>query len=391
MAMGVQIIALIAAHLLLHAPLPWWPIATVMITLAAVTALSWRSISTQRPVAETEVLFQLFVDIGALTALLYFTGGSWNPFVSLFLLPITVAAATLRPVNTWLLVLCAAICYTALIFFHQHTLHWIHDDDHYSPHLWGMWFGFLLSAAVVALFVARIGATLRAHDRELAATRQGLALGALAAGTCHELGTPLSTMAVLTKELQNAYAGDQDMVERLRVLRSQIERCKLILADMAAQAGQTQADTGGRMSVDQYLAGLMQEWRALRPHLPLRLQLSGTQPCPCIIADRTLSQAIANLLNNAADASPGGVEVEGHWNARELKLFIRDEGPGLPVNNAAHAGKAFVTTKPEGMGLGLYLAHLTLRRLGGRLNLCNRDTGKGLVAEVTLPLAALLT
>lgn len=389
-AMGVQIAALIAAHLLLHAPLPWLPIAIVMMALAAVTALSWRGISAQRPVTESAVLFQLCIDIGALTALLYFTGGSWNPFVSLFLLPITVAAATLRPAYTWMLVAGATASYTALMFLHQHTLHWVHEDDHLSPHLWGMWFGFLLSAAVVAYFVARIGATLRAHDRELATARQWLALGSLAAGTCHELGTPLSTMAVLTRELEHAHAGDQGMVEKLRVLRSQIDRCKKILTDMAVQAGQNQADAGGRMSVDHYLAGLMQEWRMWRPNSTLRVRLSGTQPCPCIIADRTLSQAIANLLNNAADASPDSVEVEGQWNARELKLCIRDEGPGLPRENIAHPGKAFVTTKPQGMGLGLYLAHLTLSRLGGRLNLRNRDTGKGLVAEVTLPLALLL-
>ncbi len=389
-AMGVQIAALIAAHMFLHAPLPWPPIIGVMLLLAAVTLFSWRGVAARRPVPEAEVLCQLFLDIGALTALLYFTGGSWNPFVSLFLLPVTVAAATLRPAYTWLLVACAAACYTALMFLHQHTLHWVHEDDHYSPHLWGMWFGFLLSAVVVAYFVARIGATLRAHDRELAEARQWLALGSLAAGTCHELGTPLSTMAVLAKDLQRERQGDPGLVDGLRVLRGQIDRCKDILSRMSAQSGQAQALGGGRVDVDRYLAQLVDEWRILRPDPEVSVQLRGPQPPPCIIADRTLSQAIMNVLHNAADASPGRVEIEGRWDESELKVLIRDEGGGLPPGIAARVGRAFVTTKPHGLGMGLPLAHLALKRLGGRLVLRERAAGRGVVAEISLPLKTLL-
>ncbi|HTT09101.1 MAG TPA: ATP-binding protein [Gammaproteobacteria bacterium] len=388
--MGVQIAALVAAHLLLHAPLPWLPITTVLITLAVITALSWRIVSTRRPVAESEVLLQLCIDIAALTTLLYFTGGSWNPFVSLFLLPITVAAATLRPAYTWMLVVCAAVSYTTLMFFHQHTLHWVHDDDHFSPHVWGMWFGFLLSAAVIAFFVARIGATLRTHDRELAQARQWLALGSLAAGTCHELGTPLSTMAVLAKDLQQERENDPKLVNGLRVLRGQIDRCKDILSRMSARTGQAQALSGGRMDIDRYLTQLIGEWRALRPGHEISVHLHGMQPPPCIIADRTLSQAIVNILHNAADASPGRVEIEGRWNGQELKVLVRDEGGGLPPGVAERIGRDFVTTKPQGMGMGLHLAHLALKRIGGELVLRDRDSGLGVIAEISLPLAPLL-
>ncbi|MGQ0658909.1 MAG: ATP-binding protein [Chromatiales bacterium] len=389
-AMGGQVIALVVAHVLLDTPVPWASIAIVMGLLALVTVRSWRRITTQAPVSEASVLHQLCIDIAALAVLLYFTGGSWNPFASLFLLPITVAAATLRSAYTWLLVGCAAACYTALMFFHVHTLHWVHEDDRFSPHLWGMWLGFLLSAGIVAYFVARIGATLRVHDRELARARELIALGTLAAGTAHELGTPLATMAVVARELERDHGDKASRVEGLRVLRSQVGRCKEILARMASGAGQAPAEAGARVSIDRYLDEIIGEWRVLRPEVTATVRLAGVQPPPQIVADRTLSQVFINILNNAADASPGRVEVEGTWSASELKLEIRDEGDGLPAAMHGHVGEAFVSTKAGGMGLGLYLARTTLDRLGGRLELRKGIAGRGVSAAINLPLTGLL-
>jgi len=388
-AMGGQVLALIAVHLLSGTTIPWPPIAVVMGVLTVITLRSWRGMRAGQHITEAVVMRQLCVDIAALAMLLYFTGGSWNPFVSLFLLPITVAAATLRPAYTWLLVAAAAGCYTLLMFYHRQTLHWVHDGDHFALHLWGMWLGFLLSACIVAFFVARIGATLRAHDRELAGARQMMALGTLAAGAAHELGTPLGTMAVVTKELQHDLRDEQALREGLALLRTQVDRCKEILGRMAAQAGELRAEGGARTSVDRYLDAVIGEWRALRPEVQAMVKLDGPRPAPAIIADRTVTQALINVLNNAADASPANVEVAGHWDAEELKLEIRDRGAGVPPGLSGEIGKAFVTTKAEGMGLGLYIARTTLGRLGGNVELHNRSDGRGAVATIDLPLARL--
>jgi two-component system sensor histidine kinase RegB len=358
--------------------------------LAAITARSWRGVANREPVSETVVLRQLCVDIVALAILLYYTGGSWNPFVSLFLLPITVAAATLRPAYTWWLVACAAGCYTLLMFFHRHTLHWVHGDDHFALHVWGMWAGFLLSAGIVAVFVTRIGAALRLHDRELAGSRQLMALGSLAAGTAHELGTPLATMAVVTRELERDHHDEQALLDSLAILRTQVDRCKQILGRMAQHTGDVRAEAGARVTVDRYLDAVICEWRALRPEVHPTVHLSGEQPAPGIVADRTVTQALLNVLNNAADVSPEKLEVHGNWSSSELTLEVCDHGDGVPDHMAGQLGKAFVSSKPEGMGLGLYLARTTLSRLGGRVDLHSRGDGNGTVAEIVLPLKSLL-
>jgi two-component system sensor histidine kinase RegB len=395
-AIGGQVIGLLAAHLLLHTPLPVIPISLTASLLAAFTFVSWRHLHGTPAISEPAFLLQLGVDVIALAILLYFTGGSFNPFVSLFLLPITVAAATLRPLYTWLLVGSAALCYTALMFFHLHTFPWMHENEHLSLHLWGMWFGFLFSAGIVAYFVARIGAALRAQDRALSLAReraleaqQLVALGTLAAGTAHELGTPLATMAVLVEELEHDHANEGEVIDGLTLLRQQIDRCKQTLARMSAQAGQAQADAGRRLRLESFLEDLVREWRQLRPEVQLQMQLSGTQPSPEIIADRTLSQAIVNLLNNAADASPQHVEMLGQWDQRELRLRIRDQGEGLAPAIRPHLGTAFATTKPGGMGLGLYLARTTVEHLGGSVKLNPRGEGAGIDTDVVLPLSDL--
>lgn len=390
LAMGCQVIALVAAYAIARVPVPWMPITVVMIVLGVITWRSWQQVSGGQAVSEAVVVGQLCVDIVALAILLYFTGGSWNPFVSLFLLPVTVAAATLRPAYTWFIVICAAACYTLLMFHHEQTLHWGHGDAHFALHLWGMWLGFLLSAGIVAFFVARIGATLREHDRELATARQMSALGAMAAGAAHELGTPLATMAVVAREIELQLADRPELVDELGLLRGQLDRCKGILGRMATQAGQAPAAAGAPAQLDQYLAGVIAEWQSQRPEARLSLTLDGARPAPRIVVDSTLTQALINILNNAADASPHDVAVRAHWDESEMTMQIRDSGPGIAGAVRDGLGKAFVTSKPQGMGLGLFLARTTLGRLGGEVRLDDRRDGTGAQAEIRLPLTELL-
>jgi two-component system sensor histidine kinase RegB len=118
--------------------------------------------------------------------------------------------------------------------------------------------------------------------------------------------------------------------------------------------------------------------------------LQGGLPAPVIAVDRTLGQALVNLLDNAADASPHHISLSGGWTRAELSLTIRDHGPGLSPEVANNIGTPFFTTKEDnGMGLGLYLARIIFERFGGTVELANHPQG-GAVTKVHLPLKALL-
>ena len=387
---------------LLDQPFPFTSVGIVLIALGLFTFTSWKWTNDGKTISDKFVFIQLLVDIFALSALLYLTGGSSNPFVSLFMLPVTFAAAMLRPAYIWIVAGTAIACYTFLMYFFQPMMIWMHHGHGFTLHVWGMWAAFLLSAGLVAYFVSRIGNTLKARDQLLANAREHaleseklVALGTLAAGTAHELGTPLATIAILSKELEKATIDENPRVsKKMGLLRSQVSRCKEILSRMAASTGQSRADSGKPVSVDQYLEDMLEEWLETRPEVAVESNFSGTQPAPEIIADRTITQAILNILNNAADASSEQIKIDAQWDSENLTIQVHDKGEGLPAGLEDKLGKEpFVSTKsPEkGLGLGLYLAKTTLARLGGNIHLENRNDGSGVTAKITLPLRELKT
>jgi two-component system sensor histidine kinase RegB len=261
-----------------------------------------------------------------------------------------------------------------------------------------MWYGFVLSAVCSAYFVARIARTLREHDLALARAREQaleaervIALGTLAAGTAHELGTPLATMAILAKDLETDLASQPPLRQSISLLREQIQRCKASLARLAADAGELPADSGRPVPADEFLERLLLGWQREQPEVEVRIALEGPRPAPTILADRTLQQALSNVLNNAADASTVRVDVHGAWDLRAMWLDVRDDGPGINDKLRGQVGRRIVTTKGErGLGIGLYLAHSVLHRLGGHVDF-RTPAGGGTEVHIEIPFASLQT
>jgi len=397
-ALAVHLLLLFYAAHRYDAPLPWVWLLLAGLGMAAYTLHSWRALSRSHAVTPAGFMVQLLVDILGLALVTGLTGGVSNPFISLLMLPVVVAAATLPLAWTWSVAGVAGVTYTALLFVHRPFLPWGHHGHDLSTHLLGMWAGFLLAATLVAAFVARIGQTLAAHERELSLARERalagertLALGTLAAGTAHELGTPLATIATLARELERSTTEDSDLHGQARLLREEVGRCKEILARMASDAGNPRAEQGAATGLDAFLERTLAEWQRTRPTARLITRLEGPQPAPHIVADRTLTQAIMNLLHNAADVSPAYIELSAAWGADHLHLEVLDNGPGLPSAIAEDAGRRVLSTRATegGMGLGLYLTRTTLERMGGQLQLTQR-AGGGVRAVMDLPLRALL-
>lgn len=384
--------------------LPVHALAGAVMLMLGLNAGTWWRLGYATPAGDLELLIQLLLDMAILTGLFYATGGYTNPFVWMYLLPITVAAVALPWRQTWFVAGLAIACYSALMFWYQplvmpqgsmgdmHSMHMNHDGG-FSVHLLGMWAGFVVSAVVIAFFVERMANTLREYDRMLADAREKvlesermLALGALATGAAHELGTPLATMAVLIREMQQAHATDTELGNDLHLLRQQIDRCKEILSSLTASTGQARAEDAHGVALDGFLDRIIERCRDTHPAIRFDCALGGITPAPFILTDRTLEQALVNLIDNAADASNEAINVSGAWNQHELDLEIRDDGPGLAPEIADQIGTPFFTTKLEhGMGLGLYLARVVLGRFGGTVSLENHPQG-GAVTQVRLPL-----
>ena len=380
--------------------LPQQPLIITLALLALLNLLTWLRLKTDYTISDTEVFIQMLLDIAAITSLFYYTGGATNPFIWFYLLPLIIAATILPRGYTWTMAAMAVACYSCLFFFNVPLPHdGMHHDGGFQMHVFGMWLGFVMSAGFVAVIIVGMAQNLRERDRRLAEAREQalqnerlVALGTLATGAAHELGTPLGTMAILTAELEQEYIDDghSGLHRKLGILRSQIDRCKEALSVLSASAGAGRAESGHRMPVDAYLDEVIHEWQTQRPEAALTSDLTTATISGDIIAERTLSQALINVLNNAADASPDDVSITGSSTQALLILEVSDRGTGLSDEVQEQLGKAPVSTKQEGLGVGLYLAHATIERLGGSLEIADREQG-GTVVVITLPLLSTVT
>ncbi len=343
--------------------------------------------------SDGQMFAQLLFDVAALTGITYLAGGSTNPLISLYLLWIAVGAAMLEARHAAIL---AAICigsYSLVNFVHAE----VHIHDHEKAlqvHLIGMWVVFVFSAMTICWSVIRLTSAVRRRDAELADAREAalrservVALGNLAAGAAHELGTPLTTMTVLAGEVLR----DADLAPSLRpdleLLQAQLEECKRIITQLAAQAGTSRAEALSPTTLDAWLEQLLQRWRLQRPMIEPQLNLAGIRPGPIVAMDATLGQALLNLFNNAADASPSQVVIEAQWNHSELDLRVLDRGKGISAAVLGNLGRDLVTTRDGGMGMGVVLAYAAIERSGGQLRFDALDGG-GTIARVRLPLAS---
>jgi two-component system sensor histidine kinase RegB len=390
-AVAAQLITLAVVWKFLGLELDWQPMLLTIAILASINLFSWLRLRNNTVVSNPELFAQLSVDVIALTILLYYGGGSTNPFISLYLLPLVIAAATLPGRYTWGMAALTAACYSLLMVYYIPLPHIHHnEDDAFNIHVMGMWLGFVISAMVVAYFVVQMAQAVRSRDEMLARVREEIlrnerivALGTQAAGAAHEMGTPLSTMAVVIGELQRDAATPSELRDSLTILDKQVRGCKRILDKIMANA----QDSGATLPqpADQLMAEVLNEWQLLRPAAQYRYDNSGTQPAPHINVDVTLRAALMNLLNNAADASPLPIEIHARWDNSGFTLEIRDHGQGLSDEAALKAGSAFFTTKKDGRGLGLFLANATIERIGGTVRLFNREEG-GATTELALPI-----
>lgn len=385
-----QSAAILLAAFYLQIDLPLWTLFTIVGAELGFNIASWLHLRTGRGLSAPGFAAQLLVDVLALTALLYFSGGATNPFVSLFLIPLMVSATVLPGHYTWMLTAITVVCYSALLQNHVPLPHHHMDPVAFDHHVIGMWLGFVLSAGLIAYFVVGMGRILRQQQEALARAReqalrdtQLVQLGALAASTAHEMGTPLGTMALLTEELEEV-CNDAQMHARLSVLRNQIARCKSALGNLSAAAGGVQLTGGGLQPAADYLLGLLREWQSQHPAVRLDLARDTAAPSPLLLADRTLSQALCNILDNATKASPQQVAVHIAWDAESCRLRVCDRGPGLTQEARHRIGREPYSEREGGMGLGLFLTHAIIRRLGGTVELYDREGG-GLCTLVQLP------
>ncbi|WP_133365863.1 ATP-binding protein [Qipengyuania sediminis] len=390
LAVAGQLAAILAAHFGLGVALPLAPMLAIVGLLALVNI---GIVLAPRParIATGALFAALLTDMAGLTAQLYLSGGTANPFTYLYLLQVALAAILL-PAR--LAALLAAVAAAGVALIGTGSLPLIvmpmHGLSQAQIMLAANWFAFTMVAVLLVVFVVRISRNLRARDaavaelRERAAEEEGvLRVGLFASGAAHELGTPLSSLAVLVGDWQRhpAFQADPELSEELADAAAELQRCKDTVGRVLHAAGRGRGEAMGAVRVGALLGAIEAEWRATHD-TPLVAAWEGVGDVE-IASDPSLPQAILNLLENAREARSDIVELTARTQGSEIAIAVRDKGKGFPSEVLAELGRPQRSAKGTGHGIGLFLSASVARRLGGRLTACNLDSGG---AEVTLHL-----
>ncbi len=375
--------------------LPVAPIVILIILLAASNAgLGWW-VSRGRPTEPGVLGAVLGFDVALLTALLWLTGGTSNPFTTAYLVYIALAAVTLGSRWTWTIATLSVVGYATLFVVappvDPHAAHRPATD--LSGHLAGMWVAFLSAAVLIGFFVTRVREALDERDRalaearRLAAARDRLAsLTTLAAGAAHELATPLATIAVASKELvrEAEACANPDLIEDAVLIRSQVERCRQILDHMSGRADGTTGDPPATIDVAVMIRDAVEALPAGSAER-VSVTVEGT-PTRVRLPRVGIARVLTTLIKNALEATDqgGSVTMAVTSSPQTLDLAVRDGGRGMDEATLARAGEPFFTTKPPGagFGLGLFLARTFVEQWGGQFSL-RSESGKGTAAAVS--------
>lgn len=366
------------------------------LVLLNIVSLVWVRYRAQ--ISNRELLLALMLDVAALTAQLYLSGGAANPFTSLYLLQVTLGAVLLDARSTWSLVAVTCMSFAWLtLSYRPLDLSQQGFSEPFRLHVIGMFIGFVLDAVLLVVFMTRINRNLRDRDAHLAALRQHAAeqdhivrMGLLASGAAHELGTPLASLSVILSDWRRmpALTSDPEIADDLAEMQNSLQRCKSIVTGILVSAGQARGEESAPTTLTAFLTDIVEEWRRARSVTSLHF-INAIGADLAIVSDVALEQAIFNVLDNALEVSRDWVELVAEREGDTLVLSISDRGPGFAPEMLAQLGKPYQSSKGRpGSGLGLFLVVNVIRKLGGVVTAQNHRK-RGATVRLSLPLATL--
>jgi two-component system sensor histidine kinase RegB len=393
-----QLLTILVVRFGMGVALPLSPLLAIVAIEAASNAVFYTP-PAARAVRRWMLVALMTLDVLLLSGLLFFTGGPQNPFSFLFLVPISLATLILPAAWTWALVALSLASTAVLYAWNQPLDLGASHAEHMALHLRGMWVASGVSAAFIVYFLRRVRRELAQRDEELAASRALAArrerlasLATLAAGAAHELSTPLSTIAVVAKELERGLGQlptPAGVTDDVRLVRAEVERCRAILQRLSADAGDVMGEAFASVPIPELVASAIAGFDG-RPPIHAELEPAVRELC-VDVPPRAVTQALQGVLKNARDASPPDAAVTFTITRAgdRVEFTIRDQGAGMPPDVLARVGEPFFTTKPtgRGMGLGVFLARTVVERLGGAVTLDSAPR-RGTTARLAVPLRA---
>ena len=404
LALVGQTAAVLVVNLGLGFPLPL-AACLGLIALSALVNVSLRiRYTASHRLDATPALLILGYDVLQLSALLYLTGGLDNPFTVLLLVPLIVSATTLPPRPTIILGVLVVAAASVLALVHL-PLPWRPGEVIPFPFVYsaGVWLALASASVFTGVYTFRVADEARQLAKALTATELVLAreqhlsaLDGLAAAAAHELGTPLATIALVAKELERELAPDTPHGEDIILLKTQVTRCRDILAKLTSLPDEGDQHFVARQPLSHLIEEVVEPYRVFATEIDI-LPPRGIGGEPVGTRNPAIVHGLANLVENAMDFAKSKVEIAREWDAERVRVTIRDDGPGFAPGIIARIGEPYLTTRSRagagrsdsdsgGLGLGVFIAKTLLERTGARLELMNSEPpASGAIVAITWP------
>ena len=390
MAIAGQIAAITAADQYFQIQLPRGLCYLVVGASIIANLVSTFVFPASKRLSETEAMLTLTFDLTQLSLLVYLTGGLANPFALLILAPVTISATALR-LRTTVILGSLAIAMITIAAITNVPLRYPDGTPLEIPQIFkfGFWLSIVVGIVFLSLYARRVATEIRSMSNALLATQMALAreqkltdLGGLVAATAHELGTPLATIKLVSTEMMDDLADQPALLEDIRLIRDQADRCRDILRSMG-RAGkddlhlrQAPFEAVLREAAEPHIG------RGKRMTFKMQQGPGGSAIHPSIQRRPEVIHGLRNLIQNAVDFARTSVWIEGEWTDSSFLVRIIDDGAGFPPQIIGRIGDPFVRARApgrdwamrpeyEGMGLGLFIAKTLLERTGAELSFAN--------------------
>jgi len=386
---ALELLASLIGYLLNYA-IHSWSLLCFVIAVHVFTNISLKLWRGNKGSEQRFIAISMLIDLFMITALLAMTGGASNGFVAILLLPVAVTAVLFSAIPSYLMAILAIGCYSVLLqvplttdvhAMHQHHGAAPSSTEPFSQHISQMWWAFSFSAFIVSWFISAQTQRIRSTSAQLNKLQQKqlqheqvLAVATYAANAAHDLATPLQNLVLLTDELT-----EQQQDPTLAAdLRQQLQLCQQIVQQLRTNAQQLRKGDVQSQPLYDAIEHSIQLWLVSRPEISMEQSFSSDQSPLTVTDSISLAAALFNILDNAADASLANKEprlsLTMQHSRSQLELQIRDYGPGLPEKDLAQLGKKPQQSE-QGLGLGQFLANVSIDSLGGKVERSNCAEG----------------
>ncbi|WP_245622361.1 ActS/PrrB/RegB family redox-sensitive histidine kinase [Devosia epidermidihirudinis] len=405
LAVGGQAIGVLFVAFGLGFPLPLMECFVLIAISAGLNIwLVVRFGAAHRP-SSTFTASQVVFDLCQLGGLLALTGGLENPFSLLLLAPVSVSATTLPRRVTVAVAVLAAIIASVLSVWHL-PLPWDPNQRLVFNRIYviGIWVSIICGVVFISAYTMRVAHDARQIADALAATELALsrkeqlsALDGLAAAAAHELGTPLSTIALAAKEMRAEAEPGSDLADDVELIIAQAARCRAILAKLR-NLGNEGGDPFAAVPLTDLLAEVARPHEGRGKAILFYSEKTAGEP-PVFNRSVGLLYGLGNLIENATEFARQTVKIEASWDRESVSVAITDDGPGFAPELIARLGEPYLTSrprdpqgadahKPGGLGLGIFIAKTLLERSGARLAFENIDSHGNAQVRIVWPRSA---